>query len=233
MSDKRQQEEERLRKQKEADARAREKEERYNKDIRDREKASMERARKERERTAAAVTGKKPCFVGSTPILTPEGWRPISDLSEGDKVISYDQSTDITTIRCIERRKDHKPAIIWEVHLMQREEPICTTKSHSFLTNRGWQRTNQLRTGDIMITVGGDEATVVSVGKTSRAEPVFNLITEGEHTYIAQGCVAHNFTYLRNIRVLWSKYISIKSFSREIEPHGSIEPNAMPMIMGK
>lgn len=228
MSDKRQQEEERQRKQKEADARAREKEERYNKEIRDREKASVERTRKERERA-----GGTSCFVGSTPILTPEGWQPISDLGEGDQVISYDQSTGTTTFRCIEKRKDHKPAIVWELHLMQRNEPICTTRAHSFLTQRGWQRTSRLRTGDTMITVGGDVVTVASVDKTGRAEPVFNLITEGEHTYIAQGCIAHNFTYLRHIRVLWSKYISIKRFSREIEPHGSMEPNPMHLIMEK
>jgi Pretoxin HINT domain len=147
------------------------------------------------------------CFAGSTLILTPDGWQPILDLRRGSQVVSYDRLTGKTSVRQVKQVKDHKPEIIWEIHFTQTKRPICTTKSHSFLTNRGWRTTRQLRSGDVMTTVGGREAVVASVIATSRAEPVFNLLTGVEHTFVAEGCVVHNFTYFRNLRVWWHKYI--------------------------
>lgn len=195
------QEEEERRKRSDAEKREREKQEENERQRRQREKDQ------ERKQQQAKQSGKPTCFVGSTPILTPDGWQPISNLKQGDQVISYDKSAGTTTTRHIQMRRDHKPTIIWEVYFTQRKEPICTTKSHSFLTNRGWKRTSQLRSGDILTTVGGEQAVVASIAATNRAEPVFNLITEGECTFVVQGCVVHNFTYFRNVRVWWHKYL--------------------------
>ena len=94
---------------------------------------------------------------------------------------------------------------IWEIHLIGVEDPISTTKTHSFLTKRGWQRTDRLREGDAITTTGEHEAIVASVVKTERVEPVFNLLTDVDHTFVAGGCVVHNFTYLRRLRVWWHK----------------------------
>ena len=195
------------RKQQEAAKRDYERNEKYNADMRRRGEESAARAKTERQRNLDAYQGKG-CFVGLTPILTPDGWRPISELRKGDKVVSYDKSTGTARIRDIKARRDHKRALIWEIHLTERDEPICTTDSHSFLSNHGWRRTTQLSPGDILTTVENEKAVVKSVVKTDRSEPVFNLITEGEHIYIAQGCVAHNFTYFRRIRMLWHRYVS-------------------------
>lgn len=195
------------RKQQEAAKREQQKMDQYNMDMRKRGEQRAEQSRKERQRTYDAYQGKR-CFVGGTPILTPDGWRPISELRKGDKVVSYDKSSGTTRIRDIKARRDHKRALIWEIHLTERDQPICTTDSHSFLSNHGWRRTNQLSPGDILITVENEKAVVKSVVETDRTEPVFNLITEGEHIYIAQGCVAHNFTYFRRIRMLWHRYVS-------------------------
>lgn len=151
--------------------------------------------------------GKKTCFVGSTPILTPDGWRPISELRQGDPVVSYDETAGTSSVRQVKRLREHKPVNIWEVHLVEHEGPISTTRSHTFLTNRGWRRTSQLRPGDVMTTVAGHEAVVASVVETGRVAPVFNLLTEVEHTFVAHGCVAHNFTYFRRVRVWWHRHI--------------------------
>jgi hypothetical protein len=128
-------------------------------------------------------------------------------LRRGDQVVSYDNSNGASSVRQVKSLKEHKPAIIWEVYLAQRAEPISTTKSHSFLTARGWQKTSQLIPGDVLTTVGGREAVIASVAETSRVAPVFNLLTEVEHNFVVQGCVAHNFTYFRRARVWWHKYI--------------------------
>jgi intein/homing endonuclease len=162
--------------------------------------------KKEREEKSRGTGGNTSCFLGSTPILTPEGWRPISDLKKGDRIISYDKPTGTTAIRHIKEQRRHKSAKIWEVFLTQCNEPICTTRIHSFLTNSGWKRASQLKSGDILATVGGSTGVVSSIVETDRFEPVFNLITEGEHTFVAQGCVVHNFTYFRTLRVWWHIY---------------------------
>lgn len=194
------QEENDRRRREEADRREREKQEAYNQEMRRREQDREREKLKEKARSGS-------CFVGTTPVLTPDGWRPMSELGKDDQVVSYDKSSGATTIRHVKERKHHKSAVIWEVCLTHGKEPICTTRFHSFLTNRGWKRTNQLRSGDILISVGREKIVVASIVKTNRVEPVFNLITEGEHTFIVQGCVVHNFTYLRSLRIWWHEHI--------------------------
>jgi len=147
------------------------------------------------------TTTTDPCFIGTTPVLTPDGWRPISELRVGDRVISYDRSTGATSIRDIKKHSRFPAARIWEIYLVDRTEPIGTTRIHSFLTNRGWKQTKQIVPGDILTTSGEQAAVVSSVVETSRIEPVFSLLTDVEHTYIVHGCVVHNFTYLRTLRI--------------------------------
>jgi hypothetical protein len=62
-----------------------------------------------------------------------------------------------------------------------------------------------LREGDsIIIADNGTIAfsRVASVTSSTNREPVYNLVTEGEHNFIVGGVVAHNFTVLRRTRVL-------------------------------
>lgn len=201
-------EEDRLRRQRDADERARRTREEQDRQQRQREKQqALDRQKKRQDNNG--------CFVGATPILTPHGWKSISDLRKGDQVVSYDSSTGTTTVRSIRKQKTHRPAIIWEIHFIGVKDPISTTKTHSFLTKRGWQRTDRLRKGDAITTTGEHEAIVASVVKTERVEPVFNLLTDMDHTFVVAGCVVHNFTYFRRMRVWWYKatMLSFKSLS--------------------
>jgi len=152
-------------------------------------------------------SGSSGCFVGSTPVLTPEGWRPISEIKGGEQIVTFDERSKTTVIRHVKKWMAHKPSLIWEVNLSSGESPIRTTKIHSFLTDRGWKRTEQLEVGDVLMRIGKEAATVSSVVKTKHSEPVFNLITEEEHTFIVQGCVVHNFTYFRRLRMFWHKHL--------------------------
>ena len=195
----RSEEEERARRQRDADERDR------------RAREEQDRQRRQRENQAALDRQKRKqpsnngCFVGATPVLTPHGWKSISDLRKGDQTVSYDSSTGKTTVRSIRKQIKHHPANIWEIHLVGVKDPISTTKTHSFLTKRGWQRTDRLREGDAITTTGEHEAIVTSVVKTERVEPVFNLLTDVDHTFVVAGCVVHNFTYFRKLRVWWHR----------------------------
>lgn len=199
-------EEDRLRRQRDADERDRRAREEDNRRRTQRENQEALKRQKQRQENG--------CFVGATPVLTPNGWKSISDLREGDRIVSYNSSTGTTTVRSIRKQKKHHPAIIWEIHLIGVNDPICTTKSHSFLTNRGWQRTNTLRKGDAITTTGEHEAIVASVVKTERVEPVFNLLTDVDHTFVVAGCVVHNFTYFRTVRVWWYRAMMLSDHSQ-------------------
>lgn len=192
-------EEDRLRRQRDADER----------DRRTREEQDRQRRQRENqqalERQKRRQAGNDSCFVGSTPVLTPRGWKSISELGKGDQIVSYNSSTGKINVRSVRKQKKHHPAIIWEIYLIGVKDPISTTKAHSFLTKRGWQRTNKLRHGDEITTTGQHAAIVASVVKTERVEPVFNLLTDVDHTFVAGGCVVHNFTYFRRARVWWYK----------------------------
>lgn len=147
------------------------------------------------------------CFPASTPILTPRGWVRIGDLREGDLVVSYARAAGRTRIRTVTRRLDHAPAQIWEIALEGTRDVISTTASHPFLTQRGWIFARRLESGDLLITLEGPKR-VGSIRKTDRLEAVHNLFTTGEHTFIVQGhVVAHNFAYLRALRLWWHRWL--------------------------
>jgi hypothetical protein len=76
----------------------------------------------------------------------------------------------------------------------------CET-SHSFLTERGWLRASQLKSGDVLICSDATKKEVASVTPLPEAEPVYNLVTDCEHTFVVEyGVVSHNYSYLRDTR---------------------------------
>jgi hypothetical protein len=48
---------------------------------------------------------------------------------------------------------------------------------------------------------------VRGVETAGRREPVYNLFTTGEHSYVVDGFVAHNFTHLRVLRTWWHRLV--------------------------
>lgn len=143
------------------------------------------------------------CFSGSSPVLTPTGWRHISNLQPGDFVLSLSLPRLTLEVETVTRRHDHPIAQIWEIHIAGTSSPISTTRHHPFLTHQGWVSACQLKPGQILIDMGScskmDQRVRTAV-KTERFEPVHNLITTGSHTYVVSGFVVHNFVFARGIR---------------------------------
>ena len=143
------------------------------------------------------------CFASSTLVLTLEGWRRIDQLNPGDSITSFDVQTGQLINRRVINRKDHGLTRLWELNIAATTKPVSTTSNHPFLTPRGWLYARKLKKGDLIRTFEGIYVEVQSIEKTSRFEPVHNLITEGEHNYIADHCVVHNFVYFRMLRAWW------------------------------
>ncbi len=146
------------------------------------------------------------CFPASTRVLTPSGWRYISAMVAGDQIVSFKCSSLTPRIQTVTKRLDHGIARLWELRTTAGSVPIRSTANHSYLTTRGWIQLQNLEAGDDLVGLnldGSIKSKVISTSETSLFEPVFNLHTTGDHNFVAEGYIVHNFTRLRQLRVLW------------------------------
>jgi hypothetical protein len=158
------------------------------------------------------------CFTSETLVLTPSGWARIGAITRNQFVMTYDEGTGVLSARRVIERCDYDRRAIWALALDGRDKAISTTGSHSFLTSRGWRAANKLRTGDVVRDNHGSWQTVTSCRKTDRIAPVHNLVTEGNHTFIAEGCVVHNFTYFRMVRMIWYRLRGDRRTAMVVQP---------------
>jgi hypothetical protein len=137
------------------------------------------------------------CFVGGTPVLTPNGERAIETLQAGDIVMVYDTATNAmrpSAITTVERKSTSRLR-----HLVLADDTsISTTDEHRFWTGRGWVPAGSLEPGDTLLNEHG---AWVALAETSNEElavaiPVYNIhVADSAHTFFADGVVAHNIKY--------------------------------------
>ena len=139
------------------------------------------------------------CFPASARIDTPGGRVAISQLRAGDPVFGWRPTGRVLTR--VTAVITHERARIWRIDLAS-SAGLQTTRHHTFLTGRGWIRTDRLRSGDVLVAITGRPRTVVGVAATAEVAPVYNLHTAGPHSFAVDGVVAHNFTHLRRTRTL-------------------------------
>ena len=144
------------------------------------------------------------CFPGTARVATPHGMRAIAEMRRGDQVLGWDARRSLPVACRVARLVAHRPAEIWAVVITGPPQPVRTTANHRFLTASGWARADRLHPGDLLVHVDesgtATERAVASVHPTACVEAVYNLHTTGPHNFIAEGLVAHNFTYLRMLR---------------------------------
>ena len=162
------------------------------------------------------------CFASGTMVLTPSGDLPIELVASGDSVFAYDSKAHQLVSRRVLSRKKHKATRIWQIQ-SDSGAIVSTTPNHHFLSTRGWTSTKNLQPGEELTRAVGPVTRVVSVLRTDRFEPVYNLIVEKENTFVAQGNVVHCFASFKFLQALWhplSYRISrfFESFQRHQRP---------------
>lgn len=141
------------------------------------------------------------CFPYETLIDTPYGKVKIGDLKKGQMILSYDDGKLVP--RVITRKRVRGTALIFRVDFAT-GKALFATGHHSFLTQDGWKRLADIRTMDKIIRSDGVGSIVQSI-TMQKVEHVFNIYTAGEHTFIADDCVAHNFTEYRAMRTIFHR----------------------------
>jgi hypothetical protein len=147
---------------------------------------------------AGGGNGGRTCFVASTPVLTPEGWKPIASLDTHDAIVGFDEGQGRLAITRISHVRIYSPQWIWEV-AVDGCQPVGTTKSHLILTANGWKRVDRLQVGDKVFTNDGISS-VTFARQTDRFEVVYNLLATSTCTYVAGGLVVNSFGHLRLLR---------------------------------
>jgi hypothetical protein len=145
------------------------------------------------------------CFPASARVLTPRGERYIASFVSGDVVLSFDAVDGRLLERVITKTLKHPPRRIWMIDFADHRPALWTTQNHSLLTLRGWVRVDRLKSSDCLVRVWGEPSPIERVFPTGKKEEVYNLFTAGEHNFIVDGLVAHNFTFLRSIRASWHR----------------------------
>lgn len=130
------------------------------------------------------------CFLGHTPVRTPDGLRRIEELKPGDKVLSFDDQGAIHT------------AQVLKVHVHEGERVVRyrlwggavldATPNHWVLNQfNAFVEIGSLGSDDCLVDENGHLRPIVERTEFCTGT-VYNLTVEGHHTFIAGGIRVHN-----------------------------------------
>lgn len=163
------------------------------------------------------------CFAKGTPVLTPEGERPIDELQVGDLVLARDEGNLEGELhpKRIEAVFRNEAAI---VELRVGGQVIRTTAEHPFFVRRrGWTAAAEIRPGDAVSTDAAGWIKVDDVRATSETVPVYNMRVADYHTYFV-GSANWGFA-------VWVHNSCIDTFRLDRSFHLLIRDNATSTIL--
>jgi hypothetical protein len=133
------------------------------------------------------------CFAAGTPLLTPDGAKPIEQFKVGDLVLSASEENPDAPVapRRVEKVFQRLARI---VELRVGGRTIRTTHEHPFyVQGNGWTKAGALSAGDLLKSIDGSWTAVESLGDTNEDVTVCNLRIEEYHTYFV-GCAEWGFS---------------------------------------
>jgi RHS repeat-associated protein len=125
----------------------------------------------------------KLCFPKGTPILTPDGSRPIEALQKGDRVYAFDHVSGELVVRTVEQTFINVTDELIEVSYGT--AVVSATPSHPFwVDGRGWVAARDLQRGMKLRSPTGP-VEVVALKRSPGVRTVYNFSVEREHNYFA------------------------------------------------
>ena len=123
------------------------------------------------------------CFAAGTPLLTPDGSKPIEAFRPGDWVLSAPEDDPDAPVvpRIVEEVFEAWSSLL---ELRVGSVAIRTSPEHPFwVEGRGWTSADELVEGDRLHTYEGDTVILGSVTPLPEMVPVYNLRVQEYHTY--------------------------------------------------
>jgi hypothetical protein len=133
------------------------------------------------------------CFAAGTPLLTPEGSKPIEEFRPGGLLLSRSENgpEEEVSTKMVEEVFVRTGRIMT---LKVGIRVIFTTPEHPFwVRGQGWTPGGELRVGDELSTHDGDWVAVEAVRETGEEQTVYNLRVADFHTYFV-GCEEWGFS---------------------------------------
>jgi hypothetical protein len=136
---------------------------------------------------SGAITGgitSNHCFIAGTPILMEDGYKSIELIKAGDMVYSANEETGEVSIKEVVRTFVNETDEL--IYLQMGDSELVTTPGHPFfIYGKGFEYAGNLRAGEILVNVNGEQVVLEFVQHEILETPVkvYNFEVEDWHTY--------------------------------------------------
>ncbi len=138
------------------------------------------------------------CFTAGTPVLMAAGYtKAIENIRPGDFVKSYNQITGKTESKRVLQTFENETDEITKI-TTSAGDTVNSTPGHKFYANGKWISAQDLRAGDILVTVNGEQVIVEQVQHEILENPIkiYNFeVADNNSYYVGReaGVLVHNF----------------------------------------
>lgn len=149
------------------------------------------------------------CFTGNTPVLTDKGFTPISSISSGDEVLSYNHESNSKEYKKVNRLKSHLVKGLMLLGLST-GETIEATPNHPFYVKGDYREAATLYVGDTLFSVNKQPITLISTVAKDTIVRVYNFAVDQNACYFVgmPGVLVHN-SNLCTIEALSTSHASL------------------------
>ena len=130
------------------------------------------------------------CFLPGTKVAMADGKEEnIEDVMTGEMVLSYDEKTGENVPSRVIKTFIHDNISQYIII----NNLLKVTKNHPTYVNGAWQEAGNIKLGDVLRDIDGNNFRVTSLKEENNPSiEVYNLEVEGTHTYYAEGLLVHN-----------------------------------------
>lgn len=144
------------------------------------------------------------CFTEDTLVATPDGDRPIADISIGDEVYTYDEQTGEIIIGTVSGTFTRTADAIIELTIADEDGTtyeILGTADHPFYVpaENGYIELGELNQGNVLQTFDGTLAIVQELDVLAGPFEVYNFEVEGTHNYFVASVDGGPLTLVHNM----------------------------------
>lgn len=133
------------------------------------------------------------CVLEGAMIHVPGGFKAVETLQPGELVEAFDEHTWESIVSELEEIRITKNQLIYEI--VTDRGTRRASMDHLVFANGAWMRMRNLRTGDIVNWVSGNQLTsakVISSRCLKEYATVYHVLLKTGHVYVADGLCAHN-----------------------------------------
>jgi len=129
------------------------------------------------------------CVVEGTPIMVPNGERPVELISVGDRLLTRADATDLVEVVVTDVRE--ATSTRWLRFGLKNGRTLSLTPEHPVAIPGGWRNAGDLAIGEDVLT-GSGTTSIAWISRLREKRRVFDLSVSPEQTFLAAGVLVHN-----------------------------------------